>query len=203
MRNGNRWRVAAIDATTNRLAAERLDDRARVVFEGDYVREHITHGYTVTVHCAQGVTADTTHAVLGENTTRPKLYVAIRGGRETNSAYIYERTTEQEFRLDPLPDAHVVDRGTPRHAGRLARAIIANHDQPITANVVAAQTPSAALPEPVRRIRDRRAATAPAPAGNLPKVASRRAELRPGYATARGSNNSRRRDHSLDWGMEM
>jgi ATP-dependent exoDNAse (exonuclease V) alpha subunit len=64
VRNGNRWRVAGIDPATNRMAAERLDDGARVVFEGDYLREHITHGYAVTVHSAQGVTADTTHAVL-------------------------------------------------------------------------------------------------------------------------------------------
>jgi len=32
--NGNRWRVAGIDHNTNRLAAERLTDQARVVFEG-------------------------------------------------------------------------------------------------------------------------------------------------------------------------
>ena len=65
VRNGHRWRVAAIDPMRNRLAAERLDDRARVVFEGNYLREYVTHGYAVTVHAAQGVTADTSHAVLG------------------------------------------------------------------------------------------------------------------------------------------
>jgi len=30
-----------------------------VVFDGDYLRENITLGYGVTVHSAQGVTADT------------------------------------------------------------------------------------------------------------------------------------------------
>ena len=130
VRNGNRWRVAAIDATTNRLAAQRLDDGARAVFEGDYVREHITHGYAVTVHGAQGVTADTTHAVLGENTTRPMLYVAMTRGRDTNSAYIYQRATEQEYGLVPLPGAHVMGRGTAAHAGRLAR----HHRQPRAAD---------------------------------------------------------------------
>lgn len=49
VRNGNRWLVAAVDPTTNRLAAERLEDRARVPFEDDYLREHVTHGYAVTV----------------------------------------------------------------------------------------------------------------------------------------------------------
>ncbi|HEV7362462.1 MAG TPA: hypothetical protein VGN92_15345, partial [Mycobacterium sp.] len=49
--------------------------------------------------------------------------------------------------------------GTAQHAGRFARAIFANHDHRITAHEVAAQTPSAALPERVRRIQHRRAAT--------------------------------------------
>jgi hypothetical protein len=33
---------------------------ARAPFSGDYLRQHITHGYAVTVHSAQGVNADTT-----------------------------------------------------------------------------------------------------------------------------------------------
>ena len=66
VRNGNRWRVYAIDSENNRVAARRVDDGARAVFTGAYLAEHITHGYAVTVHSAQGVTAETTHAVLGE-----------------------------------------------------------------------------------------------------------------------------------------
>ena len=66
VRNGNRWRVAAVDAATNRIAAERTTDKARVVFEGDYLREHVTLGYAATVHSAQGVTADNSYAILGE-----------------------------------------------------------------------------------------------------------------------------------------
>jgi hypothetical protein len=203
VRNGNRWRVAAIDATANRLAAERLDDRARVVFEGDYVREHITHGYAVTVHTAQGVTADTTHAVLGENTTRPMLYVAMTRGRETNGAYLYERATEQEYGLDPLPGSHVMCRGTAAHAGRLARAIIANHDQPITAHEVAAQTPSAALPQRVRRIHDRRAATVQRRRATYQSWQADAQSFAGAMTTARERHNSRSRDQSLDGGIEM
>jgi ATP-dependent exoDNAse (exonuclease V) alpha subunit len=85
IRNGNRWRVAAIDRAGNRVAAERLDDGAPTVFENEYLREHVSLGYAVTVHTAQGVTADTTHAVLGENTTRSLLYVAMTRGRHTNT----------------------------------------------------------------------------------------------------------------------
>ena len=203
VRNGNRWRVAAIDATTNRLAAERLDDRTRVVFAGDYVRQHITHGYAVTVHAAQGVTACTTHAVLGENTTRAMLYVAMTRGRDTNGAYIYETATEQEYGLDPLPGAHVMCRGTAQHAGRLARAIIANHDQPITAHDFAAHTPSAALPERVRRSRDRRAAMVQRRRATYQSWQAEAQRVARAMTTTRERHNSRTRDQSLDCGIEM
>ena len=56
VRNGNRWRVAGVDAQRGRIAAERLTDAARVIFEGDYLREHITLGYATTLHAAQGIT---------------------------------------------------------------------------------------------------------------------------------------------------
>ena len=84
VRNGHRWQVFAVDTEHNRIAARRLDDGARAAFTGDYLREHITHGYAVTVHSAQGVTAERTHAVLGENTSRNLLYVAMTRGRDTN-----------------------------------------------------------------------------------------------------------------------
>jgi hypothetical protein len=64
VRNGNRWHVAAINVDTNRLAAERRDDGARVIFGDDYLREDVALGFAVTVHSAQGVTADKTHATV-------------------------------------------------------------------------------------------------------------------------------------------
>src|ERR1700756_447401 len=53
---GNRWRVIGVDPQRGRIAAERLTDFARVIFEGNYLREHITLGYASTVHSAQGMT---------------------------------------------------------------------------------------------------------------------------------------------------
>jgi conjugative relaxase-like TrwC/TraI family protein len=202
VRNGQRWRVTRINPDNNRLIARRLDDNTLGAFFDDYVREHITHGYAVTVHSAQGVTADTTHAVLGENTTRSMLYVAMTRGRETNGAYIYETATEQEYGLDPLPGVHAMCRGTAQHAGRLARAIIANHDQPITAHEVAAQTPSAALPERVRRIHDRRAATVQRRRATYQSWQADAQSFARAMTTAR-ERHSRSRDQSLDGGIEM
>ena len=131
------------------------------------------------------------------------LYVAMTRGRDTNTAYLYQRTTEQEYGRDPLSGSHVLDRGTAQHAGRLARAIIANHDQPVTAHQVAAQTPSAALSQRVRRICGRRAST----------VRRRRATYQSWQADAQGftramstggeRHTSRSRDQSLDCEIDM
>ena len=153
MRNGHRWRVFAVDTEHHRIAARRLDDGARAAFSGDYLREHITHGYAVTVHSAQGVTADATHAVLGEHTSRNLLYVAMTRGRDTNQAYLYERLAgegEHEH-AQPTPGVHVARRGSGRDASQLVRAIIANRDeQARTAHDIAAQTPTASqLPDRV------------------------------------------------------
>ena len=103
VRNGNRWRVFAVDTEHHRIAARRLDDGARAAFSGDYLREHLTHGYAVTVHSAQGVTAESTHAVLGEKTSRDLLYVAMTRGRETNTGYLYERVTGRASTNTPSP----------------------------------------------------------------------------------------------------
>ena len=157
VRNGDRWRVAAIDPTTGRVAAERLTDHARAVFDADYVKEHVTHGYATTVHSAQGVTADTTHAVLGEATSRSLLYVAMTRARDANTAYLYERVTKQEYGPPPSEGPHVLHRGTSQEAGQLARTIIATHDDvPVTAHQVAGATPTQLLPDRVAGLLTRR-----------------------------------------------
>lgn len=89
------------------MAARRLDDGARAAFSGDYFRGHITHGYAVTMHSAQGVTADTIHAVLGENTTRALLYVAMTRGRGSNTAYL--RAQEIHRSRASLPSSPVTE----------------------------------------------------------------------------------------------
>lgn len=161
VRNGQRWQVLAVDADHNRVAARRLDDGARVAFSGDYLHQHISYGYAVTVHAAQGVTADTTHAVLGEVTRRNLLYVAMTRGREANHVYLYEQLgaeTEHEH-PEQQPGVHVARRSTSSQAAQLVRALIAHRDeQPRTAHDIAAQTEDRAqLPERVQSLLARRA----------------------------------------------
>ena len=143
MRNGNRWRVFAVDTEHHRIAARRLDDGARAAFSGDYLRGHITHGYAVTVHSAQGVTADTTHAVLGEKCSRALLYVAVTRGRESNQAYLYERRAAETEHEQPHPDGlHVMRRGTSRDAAALIRNIIATRDDRLAPRMTLPPTPN-------------------------------------------------------------
>jgi ATP-dependent exoDNAse (exonuclease V) beta subunit len=154
VRNGQRWHVTHINPDSNRLIARRLDDNTLGAFTNDYVREHITLGYAITVHSAQGVTADTTHAVLSETTTRALSYVAMTRGRHTNTAYLYQRTTEREHQQNPTERGHVTHHGSRQHAAQLFRTILANHEQSVTAHDVLDEHD--ALPPNVRPASERR-----------------------------------------------
>lgn len=130
VRNGNRWRVYAIDPENQRVAARRLTDGARTVFTGDYLRDHITQGYAITVHAAQGATADTAHAVLSAGTTRALLYVAMSRGGEANTAYL---ARQSDRGAHPSGLSYVAGPG----ATEIARSIVANDTaHPRTAHVV-------------------------------------------------------------------
>jgi conjugative relaxase-like TrwC/TraI family protein len=158
VRNGQRWRVAEIDTVTNRLAAQRLDDGARAVFGGQYLREHVSLGYAVTVHASQGVTAGTTHAVLDGNATRSLFYVAMTRGRDGNTAYLYQRTPEPDDQIAATDGVHMAMRGSGRDAAHLARGVMARDDPPGTAHQIAADTQPQLLPDLVARLINRRSA---------------------------------------------
>ncbi|UUO03602.1 ATP-binding domain-containing protein [Mycolicibacterium novocastrense] len=150
VRNGNRWRVAALNPNTNRLAAERLDDGARALFGPDYFREHVSLGYAVTVHSAQGATADASIAVLSETTSRNLLYVAMTRGRHANHAHIYERSIESsEFGHQDRLATHTARRGDHNEAVTLVRVILANDEPTVTAHDYAPHTAEEVLPDRV------------------------------------------------------
>jgi len=154
-RNGNRWRVAGVDEKTNRIAAERLTDKARVVFDSDYLREHVHLGYAVTVHSARGVTADTSHAVVAESASRAMAYVGMSRGRDTNHAYIYTHFSgEADHEHTPVAgaDVHMFRRGTKYAAAQYFRMILANDERPRTMHAEAERTDRELLPEIVGRL---------------------------------------------------
>ncbi|MBB1515995.1 relaxase domain-containing protein [Tessaracoccus sp. MC1679] len=87
VKNGDRWTVAAVTPTGAIQAVHRLSG-SRIELPPPYVTESVELGYAVTVHGAQGVTVDTTHAVLTGTESRQQLYVAMSRGRLSNHAYV-------------------------------------------------------------------------------------------------------------------
>jgi conjugative relaxase-like TrwC/TraI family protein len=59
-----------------------------VVMPKAYVDQHMTLGYAATAHSAQGVTVDTSHAVITSAFTPEGQYVAMTRGREANTAHV-------------------------------------------------------------------------------------------------------------------
>ena len=155
------------------------------MFDGDYVREHITHGY----------------AVLGENTSRAALYVAMTRGRESNSAYLYERVAEASEYSDAGPDGlHVLRRGSSRAAAHLFGHIIAIDARAQTVHELAAETGRERLPMCVAALLiDRRTHT----------VQTRRAAYRQWCSKAQQrsagheQSTDQHRHQSLDYGLDL
>jgi conjugative relaxase-like TrwC/TraI family protein len=158
VRNGNRWRITAVDPGSNRIAAERLTNNARVVFDNEYLREHVSLGYAVTVHSAQGVTTDTAHAVIADSSTRAMVYVALSRGRDTNQAYLYTRDNaeaEHDHSGIVAGELHQLQRGAKYSAAHHLRSIIANDDRPHTTHLEAHRADRELLPAAIQRVLDR------------------------------------------------
>ena len=153
VRNGQRWQVLKVDDSVEhpRIAARRLGDGAVAVLEGDYLNTQVQLGHAVTVHSAQGVTADTCRAIVADTTTRNLAYVAMTRGREVNEVYLYERTVgeaDHHHRDDQAAEGvHLAQRGTPVQAARMLRQVIGRDETARTAHQTAADTPAEQLPE--------------------------------------------------------
>jgi ATP-dependent exoDNAse (exonuclease V) alpha subunit len=159
VRNGNRWRVAGLDPDGNRIAAERLSDRARVVFDSDYLKSNVTLGYAATVHSAQGVTADSCYAILGEGASRAMIYVAMTRGRHNNEAFLYQRLTHEADHNHTKPISgdgiHIARRANKYSAAHHFRVILANDDRPRTVHAEAEHIDRHLLSNPVAELLQR------------------------------------------------
>jgi hypothetical protein len=159
VRNGNRWRVAALDVESNRVAVERLSDGARAVFDSDYLDQHVTLGYATTVHSAQGVTADSCYSILGEGASRAMAYVAVTRGREKNEAFLYQRLSNEadheHLRTADHETIHTALRGNKYSAAQHFRTILANDERPRTVHAEPERTENHLLPDLVTELLQR------------------------------------------------
>lgn len=155
VRNGQRWLVERIDTHDERprIMARRTTDDAVAVLSGDYLRQHVHHGYAVTLQSAQGVTADTSYPIVSDRTDRNTLYMGMTRGREVNRAFIYDKIAGEgdHEHANPVPGVHQARRGDPQETVDLVRAITGRENRPQTVHQVAANTDREQLPERVAR----------------------------------------------------
>ena len=84
--NGDLFTVTAIH--TDGSLDVNTDTGHALTLPARYVTDHIQLGYAATIHRAQGITVDTTHALMDATTSREGAYVALTRGKTSNHAWI-------------------------------------------------------------------------------------------------------------------
>lgn len=135
------------------------------MFDGDYLREHITLRYAATLHAAQGMTIGTADrdgvcwTVLSDRASRAMAYVGMTRARDENHLGIYPAVTNeagQHQHHSADTGIHQMHRGTTHAAARALRAILtANDDRARTMHTVAARTNRDFLPTTVATLLER------------------------------------------------
>ena len=107
VRNGERWVVTERHGSELELSC--LSDGGRIVVSGDYVADHLALSYALTVHKAQGMTADAAVCVVSPAMTASALYVGMTRGREENRALVLTEPAEVDHqRIAPLMPEEVL-----------------------------------------------------------------------------------------------
>lgn len=160
VRNGQRWVIERVDTRDERprVMARRTTDNAVAVLAGDYLREHVHHGYAVTLQSEQGDTADTAYPIVSDRADRKTLYTGLTRGREMNRVFIYDKIAGEgdHEHAEPAPGVHQARRGDAHQAADLIRAITGRDDRPQTVHQVAADTDRDQLPARVARFTAKR-----------------------------------------------
>jgi conjugative relaxase-like TrwC/TraI family protein len=135
--NRERWRVAEVDAESQRLVLVGIDTRGRVCVDSDYLgrlRERdggpaIEHAYAATTYQAQGATVDTAFVMADPSMDRQEFYVATSRTRE--QTYLYA-TPETQFDRDEFAPRSPHLREGLEHIAEAAernRAQVSAHDE--------------------------------------------------------------------------
>jgi len=134
--NRERWRVAEVDAASERLWLVGIDTRGRVCVDSDYLgrlRERdggpaIEHAYAATTYQAQGATVDTAFVMADPSMDRQEFYVATSRTRE--QTYLYA-TPEIQFDRDEFAPRSPLREGLEHiaEAAERDRAQVSAHDE--------------------------------------------------------------------------
>jgi AAA domain len=149
VKNGDRWTVSRVDRDAGLRVKHRRSGRT-VRLPASYVRASVELGYATTIHTAQGVTADTMHALITGTESRQQLYTMCTRGRLSNHIYL---------QLVGDGDPHTLirpDTVRPTTATELLEQILARDDSPRSANLMLQeqQDPAVRLRDSVERYID-------------------------------------------------
>ncbi len=129
--NGTRATITAIDPDRRAVYAT-ADDGLELLLRADYLDAgHVTHGYAITGHKAQGLTVDHTFVLGSDDLYREWGYVALSRGRHSNQLYLHPALD------DPDLDRHGLQperQPTETLTGRLTRS---RAETPVTGDVAA------------------------------------------------------------------
>ena len=87
VKNNDIWIITGIHDDGG-LDVQHRDHHGTTTLPTEYVRQHVDLGYASTIHRAQGMTYDSSHALLSSGLDRAQAYVATSRGRYDNRLYI-------------------------------------------------------------------------------------------------------------------
>ena len=108
-------------SVTKRVAS---DARAVIELPADYLRAgHLTYGYAITAHKAQGMTVERAFVLTGKGIDRQWGYTALSRARAETRLYVAHERSDLGYECDELGGRHVLGDRDPldRLAADLAR----------------------------------------------------------------------------------
>ena len=160
LHNGTRATVVSLDPLTRHLEARTADDRTITIPAGYLDDGHLTHGYAVTAHKAQGLTTGRAFVLGSDRLYREAGYTAL--SRATQRTDLYQvQAAPPAWQPAPTPDGDLT-----RVLSRSAAQSLASHPAP-DAQAVTDRTGlrDAALADPGPHLLDRLGPPPPAGPG--------------------------------------
>ncbi|MFJ5817336.1 MobF family relaxase [Streptomyces sp. NPDC093108] len=98
VKNGDTWQIQKI-LPGGDVVVRHTQHRGRIRLPADYMAAQCELGYASTIHRAQGMTVDTSHALASARSNREGVYVQLTRGARTNRLYV---AIEDGDRLDDV-----------------------------------------------------------------------------------------------------
>lgn len=126
VKNGDRWQVIDVH-DSGAITVQHLRHQRFVTLPADYVQNATELGYASTVHGAQGVSVDTSHALVTDQISRQSLYTAMTRGAVGNHVYLEVVGDGDEHNIIRPETIR------PQTATDLLEGILARDDSPVSA----------------------------------------------------------------------